>query len=510
MASTAPPLPGDEAEIARRAEARRRLIILEGNMRPLAMDQAKRRFSGSQIHEMGEPVTSRNLLRYLAKELSALYWSAPLVSCEGDPDEDGVAATVASPDVGWWELAKRNQRRAFAVRESVVAVGMVQRGDRFVPNVRMVSPAYVFAIPSPDEPRQPSLIVEARMRVVTWDNSTKARWCWDVLDIRDPEAPVYMVVVAAEGSVDKALDPGELAKRDVTAQVLGTDGPMVGADYPFRWGDQNTPYIPYRIYHTEETGQLWDPWCGSEAVEGTLDIAVLWTMWQHLVLRASWDQRVIIDGEVAGASAVGDPGLQRRAIDMSPTRILMIASNPASPGAAKIGSWGPAGDPYAMAGSIVDYEASTALQLGVSSGDIVKTAQPKSGLSIQLTREGVRESQREQEPQFLASDRVVLAMCAAQMRRHPDAPRADIPAECEHPESWAIEYPGLPLSPSERAAKADELAALEAAGVVPSEVWKVQQIMRVSPDRARAMIEQWQADKREEQMRSLGAGIPPR
>ncbi len=479
-------------------------------MRPLAADQARRRFSGSQIQEMGEPTTARNLLRYLARELSALYWSQPLASCEGDPPDDGVAATIASPDVGWWELAKRNQRRAFAVRESVVHVGMVKRGDRFVPSVRMVSPAYVFAVPSPDEPRQPSLVVEARMRVVQWDNTRKARWCWDILDIRDPEAPVYMVVVAAGGDAEKVLAPAELAKRDVTAQVLGTDGPLVGEAYPFRWGEDNRPYLPYRIYHTEEAGQLWDPWCGSEAVEGTLDIAVLWTMWQHLVMRASWDQRVIIDGEVAGASATGEPGLQRRAIDMTPTKVLMVSSTPASPGAAKISSWGPAGDPYAMAGSIVDYEASTALQLGVTSGDIVKTAQPKSGLSIQLTREGVRESQREQEPQFRAADRVVLAMSAAQMRRHPERPRTDIPATCEDPDAWDVDYPGLPLSPAEKAEQADELKALEDAGVQVSEVYKVMQIKRISREAAQALIDQWQIDRREGQIRSLGASTPPR
>lgn len=485
-------LPGGRIEISRREEATRRLTIIEGDWRRLAGEQMERRYVGAQLAEMGEPVASRNLARYLIHELSALYWQPPgWSSSEVDSPEfaDWVNASK------WWRLAQRNQRRALSLRESMVRLSVSPSTKAL--QVRLVRGDFYYAEAHPDDPTRPVLVIECRDRVVTWESQTKRRPCWDVLDLRDPNNPVYRVSLAnSESDIGAALK--KAAEQDVSDQVLGEEfqGGAVGEKYPYRFraeGDgPGRPFLPYVLYHAEHTGELHDPHHQQEAYEGTLDQSTLWTFWHHGVMRASWEQRVIIDGMVAGLSVQGEGETQRAYIQTSPTSVLNVKSD--GNRQARIDKWGPSTDPYNLGGAIAEYEQHTGTYLGVGPGDFQASKGAQSGLSIALKRTAIRERQRAVEDQFRDGDQELLAKAAALWRTLGN----EIAAEAEDPEQWSLSYPGLPLSQEEREQIAAETERLVAMGAKPSRLYVLQRALRISRDEALDLLRQWAEDAREE------------
>ena len=54
---------------------------------------------------------------------------------------------------------------------------------------------------------------------------------------------------------------GGISLADITTSILGAE--QSGAAYPYRWAD-DTPFVPYVIYHAAETGWIFDPFTQRE------------------------------------------------------------------------------------------------------------------------------------------------------------------------------------------------------------------------------------------------------
>ena len=446
------------------------------------------RFSGGRVVAMGRPTISRNLLKTVAVQTSALYDRSVLATCEDAPagqgDEPGPCETFAEAltEAGVWAQAQRHQLWTTTVRQGVRRVDWT--GDPpTVLRVRNVQTSMVYAEFPPDEPRQPHLVYEAipRERVVdAVTGKRKAVWTWDVIDMRDPTNPQYRILLARNGKHEQAVE--------VTQEFLGgaSNDAWSGPGYPFRFADDK-PFMPYVWFHAADTGHSWDPWDMCEVVEGAMDVAGLWTFWMHGVKDAAWPQRYSVNAILRGLSAGGEGYGEHRSVEADPTSILQFMTDDAL-GSSQIGQWQAGIDPERLEVAVASFERALMASFGLGSADLERASGgAESGYALTIRRSSQRELQRRQAPQYARSDRLLVERCAAVWNRFQmgDAVPED---------GWSVSYPSLPLGPEERKEVADKVAALKGMGITPSKVWVVEQLEQVEPGQALALLERWLTD----------------
>ena len=427
-----PPLPDQEDE-KRRAHSRMRRRILEGWWRRDLDDRIAQFFQPGTAERLGYRDQTRNLFRNLVDQLAQLYGKPPTIE-HADADEGKVSAfedKLRAAEL--WPVMGRNQRQVVGMRESLIRVGYVpDHGLQF----RVVPADLVWCGASPDNPNDPDVVIEARIRTLDLDGKREARWTWDVLDVRDE--PSYTVLLPSGQNAKKA--------KDITELVLG--GTFSGAEYPYTV--DGVPVLPHVLYHAEGGGdQLWDAWTGKEIVEATIQISCLHTYWNYCIRDASFPLRGLAGGIVRGTSNTkGSNAGARREISADPTTMLMIDSEGSGPVQAL--QWGAGTDPERLQLAIDSYEQRCLTSSGISSADLVQRGS-ESGYAISLRRSFVRERQQAMIPQLEAGDRRVLALAAALCNRY-DA--ASIPES-----GWNLRYTQIPLTTEERAARVAEARA---------------------------------------------------
>lgn len=423
-----PPTPSDPAEAARWEHTRLRRRMLDGQWEQDVKQRINELVGTIRKEAWGHPDLSVTPFRSIARELSALYLTAPEVHHDAGPER--IAPLVDALDaVSHWATMPRYQANVIGCREYLLRVSYAD--GRLL--MRPVAPDMVVAEAHTDRPDTPVSIRELRLRRHPVSGSWA--WTWDVLDISDPEAPVYEIREAGP------TGPAE----DWTTHYLG--GVYSGDAYPYRRGD-GTPVLPYTLYHAELTGdRLWDAWQGMETVEGSLNLAVLGTFGLHIARNASWPQRYAVNAAPVGAGAIDTDGPRRVEVITDPATLLVLETisqeRDLQP---QVGQWEAGADLESFLRAVDQYATRLALDAGVPPSDIQRLGgTARSGYAIALSNDGKRIAQRKFAPAFRRSDQDFLSLAAVMLNRFAGA---SLPEE-----GYTVVYQEIPLSPQELEAK---------------------------------------------------------
>ena len=388
----------------------------------------------------GTPDLSSNIFRSISKQLSVLYDRPPMVD---HPDgAEAIAPTLtALTDAGLWSLMARTASMVIGCREYGLRVDVSETGDLMF---RPVSPDRLILGASADRPDVPIYVRELRLR--QHPVTAEYQWTWHELDISDPANPVERITAA-----DHTGRPTE----DLTVTYLGGD--RSGEAYPYRDSD-NVPYLPFVLYHAERTGKLWDAFESSELVWGSLQVAVFYSLFGHVLRDASWPQRYAIGAVPMGLGVEGAGGGRNRgAISTDPASLLLFqAEGDLQP---SLGQFSAGADVSKLLEAVASYEQRIAEFSGVAPADLQRMGgTARSGYAISISNAGKRTAQRRYESAFRAGDLQLLSVCAKLVNR---ATGSTAP-ESGH----TIRYQSIPMSPQEKDGQRKDLLEKIEAGIM--------------------------------------------
>lgn len=422
------PLPSNGREAERLDHIRLRRDLLYSRQEPHIRKRIRAQFGRGRAPVIGRPDLTANPYTSLWNQVAVLYADQPEVTVPAGSQ----VVTQGLAEIGFFALMQRVSRDTLALREMLVRLDIDEGTKRLT--VRPVFPDMVEAW---SNPRSPSVPVRIRETV----HHPTFGWITHDLSIEVEGAPFYKVV---------GRDGG-----DITVDVLGET--YQGADYPYL-DSEGVPYLPYVLYHAAETGFLFDSFTHSEIVEGSLNIGVLLTFYQHVVRNAAWAQRVTINlvpigGATAGTDTSSD-GPRTEMIADPGTALQFRTADGGTQGS--IGQWQSPIDPEALLRSIAMYERRIIAAANVQPPDVTRQeADVRSGYSLAVQRDSIREAQRGYEPMFRRGDQEVHRIAACLLNRVNDGATA----YDENAAAYRIAYRGLPKSPQEVQA---ELALLKA------------------------------------------------
>lgn len=407
------------ADEARVYESWRRRMLVDGTWRDLLAEHGQRQLGPLRSRLVGEWDTSANLFSSVIDQTSVMYREPP-----EQQGEDLASLEVLRDSFergGWWTLAGDNQRYTKALNESLVQVGWDD--ERQHPTYELVTADLVTIEAAPTNKRRPQTVWRAVQRCVPGSSLGEMAWYWDRWSIA--------------GGIGSYTIWSNDRRRDVTTAFMD---PAAWRGPAYRYRDElGRPVLPFVLYHARGGSSLWAPHKRSEVVFGTLQVGVLWTCANHGMFRASWDQRVLLNGKVRGGTTESVGGSAIRKITPDPTSILQVDGEGAS-----IDSWGASIDIDKAEAYCRKYEARLAVHLGVSPSDVqIESFNSASGASITVSRKGIREIALRDRPLFAAGDRELVALTAAVNRGHGRWCRSDT--------GYRLRYPGVELTPEERA-----------------------------------------------------------
>ena len=429
---------------------RRRL--LQGLWEQDLEDELARHLPSDRRQSWGPSDMSSNALSQVTKQLSMLYHQQPTVT-HRDSQSD-ISALVQRDGLlqssGLWQLQQRTQQMTLALRECFLRIDVVTNnpGQPYKKAglvYRLVTPDFVICTAADDAPDVPLYYQEYRLRMhpITSD----PHWVADVLDIRDPNNPVFALYEIESN--------GQLGS-DVSDLYLGHPA-MIGDAYPYRAKD-GTPILPVQLYHAERTGALFNAFDQSMLTFGSLCSAVLYTFYVHCVRDNSWPQKYVAGLSVAGLSGLDQDNTARRsAVSTDPSSILVFNADPDMQGQPLIGSFQYA-DPHKLLESISKYEYRVATAAGISSEVLKQSGDPRSGFALSISRDGQRQSQRVFAPIFRAADEELLAKSAMLANRFLGL---NLPED-----GYRVQYSNLPMSPEEQRAQTEDIIKKLDAGLI--------------------------------------------
>lgn len=443
-----PPLPkmptAEDEQRARHTALRRRM--LSGNWMDDLETEMLRHFSTDRFLALGPPDMSSNVLEQITRQLAVLYNLPPTIHHSADIKElTGIDGYVTQ--AGLFPMMQHVQQYVLGLRETFLRIDVIPHTKRNVErnglNYRMVTPDYVYAEASDDFPDQPIYYREYRLRVNP--NTGEYEYVADVLDIRDPNNPLFgMYLVAKDGTL------GE----DVSSTYMGHPT-HVGESYPYRYSD-GRPFLPVTLYRAEKTGKLFNAFAGSTSCYGALTAACLLSFGVHLIRDCAHPQRYVAGLSISGLSNQDlDSTARRQTISTDPSSILMFYTDPETTGQPIIGQFQAGADPQKMMETINAYEYRVANASGLATSSLKSSGDPRSGFSLSVSRDGQREAARKFSPIFSFCDSSTLSKSAALCNRF---------LGTSLPETgYRIEYAQLPMSPEEKKSlREDTIAKLNA------------------------------------------------
>ena len=424
MQSTPPP-PSDPTEIRRIEHTRLRRRLLYSEHEQDLNELMERQLGTIRREAWGAPDMTANPFLSLWEQSARMYGVAPDVE---HPDAAGQELAALIADTGYWALMQRVQRDTLALREMVMRIDVVDGGLVFRP----VFPDLVEASAHPRRPDTPTTLAE-------WEHIPEFGW------VRRSASIVGQPHYSATASID-----GQ--DVDVTADVIGSGLPIDAS---------GAPSIPYVVFHAAECGWLFDAFSNREIVEGSLIIGVLLTFYQHICRTSAFSQRYAAGVLVEGVGTEANGGeAARQEIVTDPATLLMLAVREGS--SPLIGQWAPSADPEALLRSISMYERRIMTNAGLMPQDVTRqSADVRSGYSLAVARESVRDMQRLHEPQFRRGDLAVIRAAAIALN---SAGLGSYPED-----GYTITYRGLPPSPVEDRVKLDAVMGMIEKGVLTPE-----------------------------------------
>lgn len=411
------PLPPDLAphEQEQIREAACRHALMTGRWSSMLQRHVEQQLGPIRARVVGRADYSENLFKNFILQAATLYDTEMQV--RHSTPKHRRTMTRELERARWFGLQPRNQRMTLAANESFVYWGWSHASKRLI--ARVVPRHLVRPLPMPDDPGELGGMIEVRRRKKHQkspdhlpENQEEA-WFFDVWDVRDPANPSFRV---------HKVDGGTIGE-DVTARFVNP-AEWQGADYP--WKLDGRPILPWVVYHREQTSDLVAPYENGEVVFGTLQVGLLWTATVHGSLRASWAQRWISGGKVksvkinkgTGNHTASGGGSESpiQSVPSDPTRIIIITPTGDSPATA--GQWGSPMDIEAAERVSRAYGARLAVAMGLSPADVtIESHTPTSGVSLRISREGLRKIQQRQRVPARVADTRSLVVAAVILRK---------------------------------------------------------------------------------------------
>ena len=436
----------DERRWAHSALRRR---LLTGLWEQDLEEELLRHLPSDRREALGACDLSSCAIEQVTRQLAMLYHIEPQVTGDGD-----ISALVGRDGYvtksGYFQLMQKVQQLTLGIREMFVRVDVAPHMPGEVARVpglsfRTVTPDFVIAASSEDAPDIPLYYQELRLRMHA--ETGEAVWVWDIIDIRNPNDPLFGMYEAT---------PAGGIGAEMSEQYMG-HATMRGDAYPYRSKD-GAPFLPVVLYHAEKTGQLFNAFDASQLAYGSLTAAVLFSFFVHCVRDNSWPQKYVAGLSLAGLSQLqGDMTGRRSAISTDPSSILMFQTEPDMQGQPLIGSFTYA-DPEKLLESISKYEYRVATAAGISGDALRSSGDPRSGYAISVSRSGMREAMARYAPVFRRSDQEMMSKCAMLSNRFLGA---------SLPESgYRVVYTPLGLSPEEMRSQREDIIQKLSAGLI--------------------------------------------
>lgn len=421
--NTLPPFKAGSAARKRAEHQQLRWRLMHGQGEQDVRARLRKSIGKVREEKWGPIDMSSNPMLSTAVIAATLYSEAPSVLPPEGPGAE-IAATAAEvvADLGWWQVMQRVQRNAVALREIPVLLDWDHNDG---PALQAVEP---FLIEVEVHARHPDIPVA----VTRWD--------------RDPDHPDRWIAFRYDPR-DRIYEVRDASGANISDRVLG--GSFNGASYP--WLTQGGPILPWVTHRAQRTGWYWDSWTLREAVEGTLQLGVLYSFYNHLVRAASWAQRYAIGAEPMGLNTDGEDGEERQEIEADPAALLMLRQQSEAT-TATVGQWQPAADPERILASIRAYERRL-VDMMLGSANVSRSQSDiRSGYSLAVSREDQRELQRSFRPTFKGTDEEMLGKVSALLGG---------PAK-----GWRVEHVAIPKGPQEQAAEMDRISRLVELGLL--------------------------------------------
>ena len=416
---------------------RKRLIV--GAWLKDLEDELARHLPPDRRESWGPADLSSNPFEQITRQLSVLYHENPTVTHMDQSIDSLVGRNGLSTLAGLWPLMQRTQQMVLGMREAVIRIDIRPQIENSIINsglqYRLVTSDFVYIEAHPDQPDVPIYYREYRLREYEGEEC----WIADELDIRDPQNPVF--------AMRKVTSGGDIG-IDVTDYYI--DQPLSGASYPYR-NSRGIPFLPITLYHAERTGNLWDPYNGSNSVAGSLTSALLHTMWTHLMRDCCWAQKYVAGLSVAGLNQMDQDLVSRRSsVSTDPASILVFSQDPDAQGQPLVGTFQVPVEPAKVLEAISQYESRVALAAGLSPADISRqSGDPRSGYALAVSRSGQRDAQKKYAPVFRMGDEELLAKSAMLSNRY---------LGTNLPESgYRVQYHSIPLTPEEMKAQREDI-----------------------------------------------------
>lgn len=460
----APPFPTNSEDLARWQESRRRARMLEGLWAEDLIQAIYDQVGAARAQGWKKKDLSSNPFRVMARELSVLYLDPPHVFA---PNGGDAPLDLLAP---LWPTMQRFQMMCIGQREQVQRINVDDSGATFRP----VRPDWVVAESFLSAPSVPVKYCE--LRLVTHPETQKEAWAWDVLDISDPQNPIYRVVQDKDGG----------PKGDDWSEFFGA------GEWPDAWRySDGSAFLPLVLYHAEQRGdRLWDAFDGIESVEGSINLAVGYSMWFHVLMDASWPQRYAVNAEPAGVGV--EDGQPRVIVD--PAVLLQFVVTDAGAGQPIIDQFDAGADVKILQEALITYAARLASDGGLPASDVNRGASPWSAAAISLTNEGKRDAQKRYAAQFAVGDEELVAKVAAMSNRVRGTNYAE--------GGYSVRYASIPLSPVELRERRADVLELQAEGLLS----QVDGYIRLNPGTTKEEAEQALARIRSERAEAAAGG----
>lgn len=408
------------------AQAYKRRSLLEGTWGPALAEHGLEQLGPIRARIVGKWDTGSNLFKSVIDQTSTMYDEPPV---QQSTDKASLRVLEEHFDLGgWWGMARDHQKLVKACHESLVYVGWDDEMSHCT--FELVTPDICYLEAAKTNRSRPVTVWWARQREIPGKPGELA-WFWDRWSIE-----------GGQGSY--TIWSGDRTREMTTSWV--TPEKWMGDAYPYR-DEQGRALLPFALYHAQGAGRgLWSPIClNDEVIFGTYQVGLFRTAAAHGFLKASWAQRVILNGRVRGGSVeqVGQGstgqggGPTIRTLTPDPTRVLVVEGEQAS-----IDEWGSPLDLEKVRVFCRDYENGLAVHFGLPPSDVViESMNPQSGASLTVSQAGKRRIAARDRLGFGLGDRQLVVIVAAVSRARGRSCSA---------EGYRMRYRGVQLTGAER------------------------------------------------------------
>lgn len=383
-------------------------------------DWMRSHVSADRLGSWGPPDLAQNPLMDICNQLArpGQYGRTPRVM---GGSQELVGPDGALANSGLWTKLQLVQYFALGMGSFVIRPRWIQSKQRF--SFRLVSPALMAGWASDEDPSVPVKLWELRVRSFAGESV----WAWDQWDISDPENPTYRVVI-----------PRPEGDLDITALI---DADLAGS-YPYR-DVSGAPVLPFVIYRSQDSGDLWNAHHMRGAMWGTLNAMTLSTYAMHAARDASGEMGIMMGMKPPYDITRTADGRTIRTVRSDPGTILVCEPDPGYEGQPVFAKFGAGANLDSIARYAAGYALNLLSRFGVHGEDVQRMSQnPTSGVALHINDKNRRDAQQALAPIFRQSDLETIRVSA-------------VVARSEGGPSWqesgySVSYVPIPKSPQEQ------------------------------------------------------------